>query len=145
MTVTCETRTFVPDTLATRIRPCWMILWPCTCTVGTEVRAPSRRGGGPEPECCCCCCRRVAICCGVTAMGYNTQTSKKGIHFKTKILFLWVKQQFKQCIPVSLWLRVAWLRYYESRAWRPALHLEPKEEEWLSLSFGWRPEINPRI
>jgi hypothetical protein len=63
------TRTLVFGTLATLMRPCWMILWPCTWTLGTEALGASSRGGGPDPECCCCCCRRDAICWGDTAMG----------------------------------------------------------------------------
>lgn len=64
------TITLLLATLATRMSPCWMILWPWTWTLGTEALGASRSGGGPEPLCCCCCWRRLAICWGVKITGW---------------------------------------------------------------------------
>lgn len=66
--------TLLLATLATRMRPCWMILWPWAWTLGTDALGASRRGGGPEPLCCCC-WRRLAICWAVMVMGCRKSES----------------------------------------------------------------------
>ena len=85
------TMTLLLATLATRRSPCWMILWPCTCTLGTDARGARSRGGGPDPLCCCCCWRRLAICCGVTAMGWwtDTQTDRGMVEWQGKREHQW--------------------------------------------------------
>lgn len=76
--------TLLLATLATRMRPCWMILWPWAWTLGTDALGASRSGGGPEPLCCCC-WRRLAICWAVIVMGCREGAHGRGEKNEVKV------------------------------------------------------------
>lgn len=76
------TTTLLLATLATRISPCWMILWPWTWTLGTDALGASKSGGGPELL--CCCCRRLANCWGVIAICWWQHTHAEAAITRSK-------------------------------------------------------------
>lgn len=68
------TSRLVLGTLATRIRPCWIIRCPWICTLGTDARGASSSGGGPVLEC----CRMLWICWEDTEMGWCNGAMNNG-------------------------------------------------------------------